>query len=197
MSDSTDAAAKSWAGFRQGWAEFADMGMRMALAAATTSGAWSLANGSAPHWAAIAGGAISAVYLTLPAVRALGRGMPQREINPAALRAANACAIRASQDEHNGIWAVHERDADVTRFMTEREFTEYRDALPEGMPIAVIAMHGSQTHVRRYVGGALHSTEEEAAHRVYDAGGELVRAVDYDMGRYSGERGDAPAPSGP
>lgn len=197
MIDSSAATAKLKAGFRQGWAEFADMGMLMSFAAASASGACSLANGTMPHWAAIAGAAVSAVYLTLPAMRALGRGHPPKELHPAVLRAAGSCAVRATQDGYDGIWAVHERDANVTRFMTEREFTDFRADLPEGTAIAVVVPDGRMTHVRRYVGGALSSTEEEPAHRVYDEDGTLVRAIDYDRGRYSGEREESSAPPGP
>jgi hypothetical protein len=118
-------------------------------------------------------------------------------LHPEVLRAARACAVRASQDGYDGIWAVHERDADVTRFMTEREFTDFRAGLPDGTPVAVIVPDGRVTHVRRYVDGALSSTEDEAAHRIYDEDGTLVRAIDYDRGRYSGEREESPAPPGP
>lgn len=187
MSDPA-ASAKSKARFRHAYAGFADMGMIMSLAAAAASGVCSLASGSIPHWAAIAGGAISAVYLTLPRLRNLARGLPAEELPPAVLAAANTCAVRATQEGYDGIWAVHEPQRSVTRFMTEKEFADFRSALPDGTAVAVVETDGSATHVRRYVVDALHSSEDDPAHRIFDAEGYLTRSIDYARGRYTGER---------
>lgn len=188
MTDAASSRSRHISAMCQGYAEFADMGMLVSLAAAATAGAYDLLRGGEPSWASVAGAAVSAAYFAIPALRALGRGLPGLELPPAILTAVTDCAVQAVRDGDSGLWAVHDRGRGTTRFMTPREFTVFRSRMPEGAGVAVVEADEGQFHVKRYVGGAMHSTGDVAAHRVFDADGTLVRAVDYERGAYSGER---------
>lgn len=146
---------------------------------------------------AVPGTALCAAYLAFPDFRrwAIGEKGPVRP--PAVFEAAGRCMVQARREGGDGVWMVSERDSGNVTFMTPRAFEAYRSAMPEGSTLAVVEESREAFHVRRYVSGRLQSGDE-AAYRVFDLGGEVVRAVDYEDGAYVGERDlDGPAPPAP
>ncbi len=140
---------------------------------------------------------MSAAYMTLPRFRAWAVGEKGPTCPPQVFEAAGRCMVRARLDGDLGIWMVKEHGSDKVTFMTPRDFEAFRSSLPAGTTMAVVDQSDDRFHVRRYAGGRLRSGED-AAYRVFDLEGNVVRAVDYEDGTYVGERDlGGPAPPAP
>jgi hypothetical protein len=172
----------------------ADRGMVLAFAASAANAGYALGVGALPHWAAVAGAAVSAAYLTLPHARTLARGDLGSLCPPEALASARRCIHEAHRCAESGIWAVTEHATGKVSFMSERAFVDFAAGLPDDVDLAIVEAHPDGFHVKRYLNGVL-ASGAEAAHTVYAWDGTILRQMDYEAGECLGERGPSGSPA--
>lgn len=176
------------AAFRHGWVDLADKVMLGTFLGAAAGIGWSFLAGEAPHWAAFAGASFSATYLAFPKVRELVlAGTDGTAIPKQAIETAHRCMLHAVRSGEDGIWTVVDHATNRATFLTQKDFEAFKTSLPGDSDLAVIEIEGEHCHVRRFVADRLQSGDD-AAHRVYDGEGNLLRAVDYEAGVYAGTR---------